>query len=353
MINDAENYFQSKLLMSPPSSRAAFSDRRAWLLAELSRLSYFPFEGGNHLENFTAQVEHVVDNTVLRAKVIAIAAITLGDAPMLRSAAEQSFSAILTDHGFTLVGTFSENETQGFVAKKDNAAYLIYRGSESLGDIKSCLRGVLTKAELNGITAEVHSGFWQQFMDVHSKVEALLEEVKDCQLYIGGHSLGGALANIATKFYANDSSGSTYTFGAPAISPPGFQDTIRTPIYRIINARDPVPLLPNPALIHAAGLLWSGFTLAVRFIGTEHQKKVAGMLKDLARISQIGYSSRIIYLAGEPKLRYSFGIFQRISLWIGKPWSHGRLEKQFSCDHKIARYCYALRRWGEARVNGN
>ncbi|TQV89341.1 lipase family protein [Aliikangiella coralliicola] len=348
----SEKYFKSKSLMKPPVNRAAFSDRQAWLMAEFSRLAYFPFEGGHQIEKFLDIAESIVDNDALFKKIKQAADLLLGSQRIGKDAAESSFKKILTSHGFELVGVFNENDTQGFVAKKGSEAYLIYRGTESFGDVKADISAKLIEVEYkdSGIKAEVHSGFWQQFMDADPVVTELLKEVEDCRLHISGHSLGGALANLATKFYAGDSSGSTYTFGAPAVSPPKFQDGIKTPIYRIVNARDPVPLLPNPAMVHALGFLWHYFTRLTSIIGGEKQKEVAKLLKDMARMNQIGYPSRIIYVGNEPKLRYSFSIYQRVMLWMDEPWFNFSLEKRFVSDHKISRYTNALKKWGETRV---
>jgi len=41
-------YFSARELLTPPTERAAFSDRQAYMCAELSRLAYFKFEGGAH-----------------------------------------------------------------------------------------------------------------------------------------------------------------------------------------------------------------------------------------------------------------------------------------------------------------
>jgi hypothetical protein len=37
-------YFQYPSLLTPPILRAAYSDRTAWLMAEMSRLAYIKFE---------------------------------------------------------------------------------------------------------------------------------------------------------------------------------------------------------------------------------------------------------------------------------------------------------------------
>lgn len=349
--DESTRYFRSKELMKPPANRSAFSDRQAWLMAELSRLAYFPFEGGHQIEKFLDIAKEIINDSQLFAKIELIADKFLDVHRIGQQTSEKAFEKILNAHEFKLIGVFNENETQGFVAQKNNEAYLIYRGTESFGDVKADISAKLIPVEHEGIKAEVHAGFWRQFLDADPVVCDLLKQVSACKLHIGGHSLGGALANLATKFYADDTSGSTYTFGAPATSPPSFQDDIKTPIYRIVNARDPVPLLPNPAMVHAAGFIWHYATRFLGFIGSAKQKEVALMLKDMARMDQIGYPSRIIYDSGQPKLRYSFSIWQRFNLWLGEPWFNFSLEKRFVSHHKISRYTRALRQWGEDRLD--
>jgi hypothetical protein len=67
-------------------------------------------------------------------------------------------------------------------------------------------------------------------------------------LYLTGHSLGDALALIATREISPHSHGSCYTFGAPRVGRFGFADYIKTPIYRVVNSNDLVPRIP-PAYI--------------------------------------------------------------------------------------------------------
>lgn len=50
------NYFENKDLLAVPAKRAAFSDRTAYLMAEMSRLAYFKFEGGSDIEDIIEQV---------------------------------------------------------------------------------------------------------------------------------------------------------------------------------------------------------------------------------------------------------------------------------------------------------
>ena len=89
----------------------------------------------------------------------------------------------------------------------------------------------------------VHSGFWNSFAGVRKLIEPDLHEYleKGYTLYVTGHSLGGAMAMIATHEMGKDSTGACYTFGAPRVAGYGFAAEIKTPIYRVVNANDVVP----------------------------------------------------------------------------------------------------------------
>ena len=53
-----------------------------------------------------------------------------------------------------------------------------------------------------------------------------------------------------------------YTFGAPRVGDNQLQGRFKTPIYRIVNAADPVPFLPP------SGAFLNVFKAVVRFLGT-------------------------------------------------------------------------------------
>jgi hypothetical protein len=49
-------------LLNPPIARAAYSDRTAWIMAELSRIAYIRFEGNeNRLEQATEALASLTD----------------------------------------------------------------------------------------------------------------------------------------------------------------------------------------------------------------------------------------------------------------------------------------------------
>ena len=139
------------------------------------------------------------------------------------------------------IQTYAVGETQAFLAVKKlgaNAgpgekgiAVLSFRGTEGIMDWKTNLNAY--KQIVDGVP--VHTGFLEAFRPVKTKIKADLEGLPGNALYVTGHSLGGALALIATREIAHDSLGACYTFGSPRVAGFGFAQKIKTPIYRVVN----------------------------------------------------------------------------------------------------------------------
>ncbi len=196
-------FFSNSKLLSVPLRRAAYSDRTAWLLAEMSRLSYEEPE-------------------VIR----------------------ESLSAI----GFEMVKFFNKTCTQAFLARResDKMAVLAFRGTQcelkEVYDIIHDLWATLTEASAGGA---VHSGFLNAFNAVKDDVKKEIEKLHDHSLYITGHSLGGALAALAVREFENNGFlAAGYSFGAPQVGTKDLDIDARTPVYRIVNMGDIVPALP-------------------------------------------------------------------------------------------------------------
>lgn len=205
----SNKYFEYKTLLSPPVRRAAYSDRTAWLMAKMSKLAYMPFEK---------------DDAELKAA--------------------------LAEAGFKLVKWFNQEGTQAFLAKRDSdrMAVLSFRGTQTEGLTLETFFDVFTDmyaamhTDENGI--KTHKGFQLAFQRVEAGILQQIQIVADCSLYITGHSLGGALALIATSVINSDNLGACYTFGSPKVGNEEFDDKIKAPIYRVINSYDVVPFLP-------------------------------------------------------------------------------------------------------------
>jgi triacylglycerol lipase len=236
--------------LRPPIQRAAYSDRTAWLMAVFADLAYIKFETSTPDLIQELAVELAEANGV---KDIAERLIRLQEyfkSPS--SEGEDVLKEALLAAGFELVGTFYNQtldvlrNTEGFVARKiagegREIAVLSIRGTTSPQDwMNNCKVGLKS---IDG-GRKVHSGFYRAFMDAEQQIETLLDEVRELPLFVTGHSMGGAVAVMATWRFKRDSLAACYTFGCPRVGNHRFSDAFHTPIYRVVNSFDPVTMVP-------------------------------------------------------------------------------------------------------------
>lgn len=193
-------FFEPKSLLNPPLMRAAYSDRTAWILAKFSQLAYNSFE---------------TDPT--------------------------SLTQTLNSIGFSVIRLFNNQETQGFLAQSNEFAVLAFRGTEAnkIQDIKTDLNIRFKRKKGH----KLHRGFYDAYNTVNADINNALDELT-VPLYITGHSLGGALATIATQQIPDHRLAACYTFGSPRVGNDEFDQTIKTPVYRVQNSADIVTRLP-------------------------------------------------------------------------------------------------------------
>jgi hypothetical protein len=204
-------------LLDPPVNRAAYSDRSAWIMARCSQLAYVQFEKGE----------------------------------------EQQLRDSLVELKLELVHTFDKQGTQAFVARSPKYAVIAFRGTEKdYRDILSDIRIRFYRDRQTG--ARTSTGFGQAYALVEQDVaEAIAKIDRLLPLYITGHSLGGALAAIAsTRIRPSDRIAACYTFGCPRVGDGEFGDLLwKVPVYRQVHSTDIVPRVPLPFGYRHAGEL--------------------------------------------------------------------------------------------------
>jgi hypothetical protein len=207
-----------------PTWRAAYSDRTAALMAAFSQLAYLPF----------------LDTQPPPAK---------GSPKLLKDGGWDELQDRLSAGGFSLAATFNKDDSQAFLAvNKDEFAVLAFRGTANLGDWAINLNAL--RMPLPGFPGvQVHRGFWEAFEASNDEIRAAVDlHVPDnLGLYITGHSLGGALAQIASAVLERDNLAACYTFGSPRVGTRNFDRDIKCPHYRLINHWDLVPGVPAPS----------------------------------------------------------------------------------------------------------
>ena len=258
----AGEFLSADSLLSPPLTRPAYSDRMAYVLAELADLAYYRFEDRSFLSSAVAKAETQQTTDEMTAFLTQFSKDILG---RRRELGREILAGLLQDHQFELLDVIDIADTQGFVCKRDveDSPYVVlaFRGTEK--NVADWLTDANCVPVADGET-KVHKGFLEAFTGVsdgqYSTVEEKIKEVlkmpkaKDANgdpipLFITGHSLGGALALLATKLVAPDVDGACYTFGAPRVANYEYFAEVKTPVYRIVNSCDIVPRVPPGALM--------------------------------------------------------------------------------------------------------
>jgi hypothetical protein len=123
---------------------------------------------------------------------------------------------------------------------------LIFRGTNNT-------KNILTDIDMRPVEdAELGVILHRGFRDAASW---LLEDIKknyklEKTVYLTGHSLGGAVAQIIGLWLDNDGyTVQIYTFGSPKVSTTFFGN--RPPHYRVAMRSDPVPFLPPYPFLHS------------------------------------------------------------------------------------------------------
>ena len=266
---EARSYFSANnLLVNPPVNRAAYSDRMAWVLASMAQLVYEKFEDNGR------------EKELLLEK--------------------------LKGGGFDWVKGFVDpiTDTQAFLVVKEDWSYavLAFRGTEvtKLKDITTDIKaGMATMVE-----GRVHKGFRQAYESVEADIEKSVAKLEGIPLYITGHSLGAALATLATQrleqnHAIRDLIAACYTFGSPRVGNTEFDREFKSVVYRVVNTTDIVTVIP---------LLLMGYIHIgdIRFL-----ERKPGEL----RRGYIPFLQRMFF--------FVMGIFRLFGPWVG---DHGIME---------------------------
>lgn len=348
-----------------PVKRAAYSDRTAWLMAVLSELAYTRFdqEDDSSILSLARELAELTNQEQIVERLRDLAAILGASGQASPGGKNELLRECLAAGGFHLKGVLfdARSDTQGYVAVRrpedgrPGMAVLAFRGTQQIKDWMTNLDAATVPVSSSGgeTLGNVHRGFNEAFLSVRNQIGPLLEGDEELPLFITGHSLGGALATLATWYLKGDSLAACYTFGAPRVGDTGLMDRFRTPIYRIVNGVDPVPFVPP------SGRAVSFAKHVLRLAGT-----VVGPLERLANwlikyqgYRHYGYQRYLTICAAGPdgdfpSLRLEFAVspLARIGRVIGRA-IRGEFNRGLRVDryHNIDLYRAKLRAFAKKR----
>jgi hypothetical protein len=148
------------------------------------------------------------------------------------------------------------SDSQAIFFDAGNAYVLAFRGTTDIKDWLTDCKFLLRPAlDFEG---KIHDGFYDAMMDIQKDVGVLVTGAMMTQpkpLFITGHSLGGALANLFANFLAghNVNVQAVYTFGQPRVGDrkyaASYNSKLGSRTYRLAYENDLVPHVPLPGLL--------------------------------------------------------------------------------------------------------
>lgn len=150
--------------------------------------------------------------------------------------------------------TFIDRDhTQAYVIEVADHTAVAFRGTQvtfgfSLADVATNL----WVRRVPWDPGKVHHGYREAVLDIAQELKHPLNSAKR-PLYFTGHSMGGALATLASTFPPGPSA--TYTFGAPRVGDRAFAKALRN-VMRIVHGQDIAPKYPLFLGYFHGGKVW-------------------------------------------------------------------------------------------------
>jgi len=163
-----------------------------------------------------------------------------------------------------LDGTSQGQDTQGYILREGRHLFVIFRGTENPSDFIDDMEAVVWDSLSFDSNLKVHRGFHAQYKAIETQLVNFLNQnhTKYDEITFCGHSLGAALATIATVYYfynnmdPNNPSATMYakkvkvqTYGCPRLGDAAFGQYYTLCVapenhWRVYNETDPAAQFP-------------------------------------------------------------------------------------------------------------
>ena len=149
-------------------------------------------------------------------------------------------------YGFHNHRFIDKHGAQCYIIWNDINAIICFRGTEpkETSDIKADLNAIQRQGMHN--TGDVHAGFQGEINKIWDDLNFTIADIQDRDIYITGHSLGGAMATICAKRLEEEGlhPHCLYTYGSPRVGDKKWVKTLDVKHYRFQNNNDVVCKVP-------------------------------------------------------------------------------------------------------------
>jgi hypothetical protein len=223
----------------------------------------------------------------------------LADAAMLAYVRDDDFIADRLRRAGAIHAAFLRSpgdglhDTRVFVARFADFVIVAFKGTEpDIATEPMGVKNLLTDLRFatRGLAGAgfVHEGFISAVEQIAIELETTVEAAVGgdrAAVWFAGHSLGGALATLAS-FRRRDSAG-LYTFGSPRVGDGGFRDAFRAPAWRVVHGEDFVTLLPPKKLMP-----WRIYRHVGKFIHLSRGGRMSDDIEIWNRMKRVGWRTR-------------------------------------------------------------
>ena len=138
-----------------------------------------------------------------------------------------------------------DSDAQAYVIYDEDCTIVSFRGTSSMQDVFSDLNAF--SIAIDNKSARIHAGFLEQYQSLEADILRLLD--KDSSIVTTGHSLGGAMAQIAAfQLQQKGFKTATVHFGSPRVGNKAFAELMAKKVpgnLAVVHTLDPVPQFPS------------------------------------------------------------------------------------------------------------
>jgi triacylglycerol lipase len=204
-----------------------------------------------------------------------IAAITYEDP----KTAKTKFKAI----GCTIVEFFNINNAQAYLLKNSDGEYVLsFRGTE-VTEPSDILADLKAGKNIEAIGGKIHVGFKGEINKLWPAIEKAVIDIDS--LYVTGHSLGAAMATIASGRMQSKVL-ALITFGSPRVGNKEFVSSLTVTHYRVQNNCDDVTKVP----FRLMGFTHHGTHMYLNYYGAFRNLTPWQQIKDMVRSRAKAYA---------------------------------------------------------------